>query len=375
MLRKKNDYHLVHYVLTVTHSEGSYPIFIGENLLTDKDILNSYAVGPQVAIITDTHVEALYMNSMSENFYSKQCDTFVLSQGECSKTMNSFLKVVDFLSEKQHHRDTTLIALGGGVVGDLTGFVAACYHRGVSFIQVPTTLLSQVDSSIGGKTAVNQAHGKNLLGAFYQPKAVIIDLNTLDTLSDREYKSGMAEIIKAALIKDAFFFSWLEAHMGALLQREKAFLKEAIFRACSIKQAVVIEDEKDKTGARALLNFGHTFGHAIENNLGYGEWLHGEAVALGLRMASELSYELELLKESDLTRIQALLDYVGYSRALPSQVTKEQMLLTMNNDKKVFNNQLHFVVLNGIGAALTKSNIKNDTVESIIAHYKRDNND
>lgn len=366
MSYKKNDYHLVHHVLTVMHSSGSYPIFIGENLLTDKDIFNSYALGSQVAIITDGQVKEFYLSAMSDNFSNKQCDAFIIPQGEGSKTIDTFVKVTDFLSEKQHHRDTTLIALGGGVIGDLTGFVAACYHRGVDFIQVPTTLLSQVDSSIGGKTAVNQARGKNLLGAFYQPKAVIIDLNTLDTLPDREYKSGIAEIIKAALIKDAFFFAWLEAHMTSLLQREKSFLKEAIFRACSLKQAVVMVDEKDKTGERALLNFGHTFGHAIENNLGYGEWLHGEAVALGMRMAANLSYDLGMLDKDELTRIHQLLDVVGYAQQLPEKLTSAQMLSTMNNDKKVFNNQLNLVVLDGIGSAVIKSDVDQRAVEKVI---------
>ena len=369
MLCEENDYHLVHYVLTVTHASGSYPIFIGENLLSDKAIFNSYAVGSQVGIITDEHVKEFYLSTVSDNFLDKQCDTFVLPQGERSKTMDNFVKVIDFLSDKHHHRDTTLIALGGGVVGDLTGFVAACYHRGVDFIQVPTTLLSQVDSSIGGKTAVNQAQGKNLIGAFYQPKAVIIDLNTLDTLSDREYKSGLAEIIKAALIKDAFFFAWLEAHMESLLQREKLFLKEAIFRACSIKQAVVMADEKDKTGERALLNFGHTFGHAIENNLGYGEWLHGEAVALGMRMAADLSYELKMLNQEQLDRVHNLFNKVGYSTSLPSQLTLPQMLATMNNDKKVFNNKINFVVLDGIGSGVVRDDVAPDMIEGVVKKY------
>lgn len=365
----KSDYHLVHYMITVAHSSGNYPIFIGENLLTDKDIFNSYAGGSQVAIITDAQVKEFYLSAMSDNFSNKQCDAFIMPPGEGSKTIDTFAKVTDFLSEKQHHRDTTLIALGGGVVGDLTGFVAACYHRGVDFIQAPTTLLSQVDSSIGGKTAVNQAHGKNLLGAFYQPKAVIIDLNTLDTLSDREYKSGIAEIVKAALIKDAFFFAWLEAHMISLLQREKSFLKEAVFRACSIKQAVVMADEKDKTGERALLNFGHTFGHAIENNLGYGEWLHGEAVALGMRMAAELSCDLGMLDKDELIRIHQLLDVVGYEQQLPKQLTVTQMLSTMHNDKKVFNNQLNFIVLNGIGSAAVRNDIDRSAVEKVLVRY------
>ena len=370
MLCEKDDYHLVHHVLTVMHASGSYPIFIGENLLSDATIFNSYAVGMQVAIITDEHVKKFYLSTVNDNFADKQSDTFVLPQGEQTKSMDSFVQVIDFLSDKQHHRDTTLIALGGGVIGDLTGFVAACYHRGVDFIQVPTTLLSQVDSSIGGKTAVNQAQGKNLIGAFYQPKAVIIDLNTLDTLPDREYKAGIAEIIKAALIKDAFFFAWLEAHMESLLQREKSFLKEAIFRACSIKQAVVMADEKDKTGERALLNFGHTFGHVIENNLGYGEWLHGEAVALGMRMAADLSYELKLLDQESLDRIQNILTVVGYPTSLPAQLTIPQMLTAMNNDKKVFNNKLNFVVLDGIGSAVVRDDVAHDMIEGIVKQFK-----
>lgn len=324
---------MISKTLQVPHSGGAYSIFIGTDLLRNKVFFNHHIVSTQVCIVTNSRVADLYLQPLRDIFSDKRCDVLVLPDGEEYKTVESFLKIIDFLCEHKHHRDTTLIALGGGVIGDMTGFAAACYHRGVAFIQVPTTLLAQVDASIGGKTAVNHPLGKNLVGAFYQPRAVVIDLHTLDTLPMREYVSGLAEIIKAALIRDATFFEWLEHNTVALLQRDKSTLEEAIYRACQIKQHVVMRDEKEQ-GERALLNFGHTFGHAIEHCLGYGVWLHGEAVALGMQMAAQLSLARAAITTADFERITTLLHKLGYANALPTGLTAQQITEAMQQDKK-----------------------------------------
>jgi 3-dehydroquinate synthase len=360
---------MISRTLKVTHSDGEYSIFIGSDLLGDKQFFNNQIVSTQVCIITNTQVADLYLDRLRANFSDKRCDYLILPDGEEHKTFDSFLQIIDFLSEKQHHRDTTLIALGGGVIGDMTGFAAACYHRGVAFVQVPTTLLSQVDASIGGKTAVNHTLGKNLIGAFYQPRAVVIDLDTLETLPDRDYISGLAEIIKAALIKDAQFFTWLEKQCDHLLERDKIILEEAIYRSCQIKQHVVMRDEKEK-GERALLNFGHTFGHAIEHCLGYGQWLHGEAVALGMSMAARLSCERGFLSQADLLRIDKLLQRVGYENKLPKAITVQEMISAMTRDKKVYKDRLNLVLLGCIGSAVIKDDVLTDELEKNITHYQ-----
>lgn len=345
--------------LQVAHADGEYTIYIGTKLLGDTQFLNEQIVGTQVCIVTNSQVADLYLDTLRANFTEQRCDVVTLPDGEAHKTFDSFLQIIDFLCEHNHHRDTTLIALGGGVIGDMTGFAAACYHRGVAFVQVPTTLLAQVDASIGGKTAVNHPRGKNLVGAFYQPRAVIIDLDTLATLPEREYKSGLAEIVKAALIKDAEFFAWLEQHCDALLQHDPAALEQAIFRACQIKQAVVVNDEKEK-GERALLNFGHTYGHAIEQCLGYGEWLHGEAVALGMLMAARLSQARGYLAEVEVERIHNLLLRIGYHDCLPKKLSAGEILDAMTHDKKVYNDRLNLILLDSIGSATIKDDVSRD---------------
>ncbi|PHQ78795.1 MAG: 3-dehydroquinate synthase [Coxiella sp. (in: Bacteria)] len=355
--------------ITVKHSGGEYHIFIGDNLLNDKQIFNNHIVSTQVCIVTNQQVADLFLDKLITNFSDKQCDTVILPDGEQHKSFESFLQVIDFLCEKQHHRDTTLIALGGGVLGDMTGFAAACYHRGVAFIQVPTTLLAQVDASIGGKTAVNHSSGKNLIGAFHQPRAVVIDLVTLEKLPEREFKSGLAEIIKAALIKDADFFVWLESHIDQLLARDKEILETAIVRSCEIKRDVVMSDENEM-GARALLNFGHTFGHAIENNLGYGEWTHGEAVALGMLMATDLSCRLGFIDDAVVTRIKGLLVHVGYPICLPQALSVEKLIETMGGDKKVYKGRLNLILLEQLGSAVIKDDVASDALKQVVSFYK-----
>jgi 3-dehydroquinate synthase len=272
-----------------------------------------------------------------------------LPDGEQHKTLTNAARVLDELAASHAHRDATIVALGGGVVGDIAGFAAACYMRGIAFIQVPTTLLAQVDSSVGGKTGVNHEQGKNLIGAFHQPKLVLIDTHTLTTLPDRELIAGLAEVIKYGAIADLEFLGWLEANMGELLRRDPDALAYAIQRSCELKAAVVAEDERE-TGRRAILNFGHTFGHAIENSLGYGEWLHGEAVAAGMLMAAELSN----ISEGDLQRLRNLIKAAGLP-ACPPAISAEKMRAAMEMDKKVQAKQLRFVLLRSLGDAYLTS--------------------
>jgi 3-dehydroquinate synthase len=290
-------------------------------------------------------------------------DSAVLSlpDGEQHKTLTNAARVLDELAASHAHRDATIVALGGGVVGDIAGFAAACYMRGIAFIQVPTTLLAQVDSSVGGKTGVNHEQGKNLIGAFHQPKLVLIDTHTLTTLPDRELIAGLAEVIKYGAIADLEFLGWLEANMGELLRRDPDALAYAIQRSCELKAAVVAEDERE-TGRRAILNFGHTFGHAIENSLGYGEWLHGEAVAAGMLMAAELSN----ISEGDLQRLRNLIKAAGLP-ACPPAISAEKMRAAMEMDKKVQAKQLRFVLLRSLGDAYLNSDYDARLLDSILA--------
>ena len=338
--------------LFVDAKESNYPIYIGVDLLKDKTLLYQYIKNHQIMIVTNDTIAPFYLESLKIIFYDFQCDQFLLPDGEQFKDIRYWKKILNKLIISNHHRDTTLIALGGGTVGDLTGFVAACYQRGVDFIQLPTTLLAQVDASIGGKTAVNHPAGKNLIGAFHQPKAVIIDLNTLRTLPPREFNSGIAEIIKAALIYDKEFFIDLEQNIAHLLQRDLNYLQIIIKRACEIKRDIVNIDEKEKTGQRSLLNLGHTFGHAIERILGYGYWLHGEAVSVGLVLAAELSCYLGFISSYEVNRIRELLQKIPLPTQLPKDITQDSLLVTMRMDKKVTNERLCLVLLEQIGSAI-----------------------
>ena len=311
-------------------------------------------------IVSNEIVAPLYRDRILPNLAGKAVTTIDLPDGESYKSVASLQAVIDRLVESGANRDTTVIALGGGVVGDIAGFAAACYMRGVAFIQVPTTLLAQVDASVGGKTGVNHAEGKNLIGAFHQPQVVMIDTDTLKSLPDRELKAGLAEVIKYGVICDIEFFAWLEDNMQALLEKEPPALARAIQRSCELKATVVAEDEHE-SGHRVILNFGHTFGHAIENCQGYGEWLHGEAVATGMIMAAELSG----IGDGDVERLRVLLQKAGLPVSPPA-IDGQDWLRTMGMDKKVKQKQLRFVLLRALGDAYLATSYDKDKLQQII---------
>lgn len=336
--------------IQVELGKRSYPIIIGEQLFSYPDYFLPYVLGNQIMIVSNETVAKLYLNPLLGAFTALQCDYVLLPDGEQYKTLSYWDTIIANLTTKKHHRSTTLVALGGGVIGDIAGFAAACYQRGVSFLQCPTTLLAQVDSAVGGKTGVNYGEGKNLVGAFYQPRCVISNLSTLDTLPEREYLSGLAEIIKSALITDAQFFNWLESHANSLRLRDKISLRYAIKRACQIKAGIIGQDEYENN-KRMLLNLGHTFAHAIEEGLGYGTLLHGEAVAIGLVMAADLSVRMNLLNQQNSKRIFNLLKIVGLPVSLPSKLTEAKWFELMAMDKKVRDGKMRFVLLKQIGLA------------------------
>lgn len=332
--------------ITVELGQRSYPIVIGTGLLGGGFDLEQHLAGSDCLIVSNTTVAPLYLDELAATLGKSSVESISLPDGEAFKTVQTATTVLDKLVAARASRDTTVVALGGGVVGDIAGFAAACYMRGVAFIQVPTTLLAQVDSSVGGKTGVNHPQGKNLIGAFHQPNIVLIDIATLDTLPDRELKAGLAEVIKYGAITDIEFFAWLEENMSALLNKDAAALAHAVQRSCEIKAEVVADDERE-AGRRGILNFGHTFGHAIEYCQGYGEWLHGEAVAAGMVMAAQLSG----VDAKDLKRLRNLIDAAGLPSAAPA-IGADAMLAAMGMDKKVLQKQLRFVLLDGLGKAV-----------------------
>ncbi|MFZ9110485.1 MAG: 3-dehydroquinate synthase [Burkholderiaceae bacterium] len=343
--------------LQVSLGDRSYPIRIGTNLLGDEALWSTLlpsAASRKVALVTNDRVGPLYAKTLEQALSNLGCQisTIVLPDGEQHKTLEGFGKVIDGLMQARMERKSTLIALGGGVVGDMAGFAASCYQRGMPFIQVPTTLLAQVDSSVGGKTAVNHPLGKNMVGAFYQPQAVVIDLNTLSTLADQELSAGMAEVIKYGCIMDEAFFQWLETHVDGLMSRDPELLAQAVYRCCELKAKVVAMDERE-SGARALLNFGHTFGHAIESEMGYGQWLHGEAVGCGMRIASELSCQLGLIDISTKRRIERLIAAAGLPTQAPNWPAKAY-LSAMAHDKKAESGEIRYVLLQAMGQAFVR---------------------
>lgn len=355
--------------ITVNLANRSYPIYIDTNLLSHGDLLQRHVSGQQVLIVTNSTIAPLYLAKIQAAFQDRQCDYILLTDGEQYKSLETINKIFDVLLEKKHHRQTTLIALGGGVVCDMTGFAAACYQRGVAYLQIPTTLLAQVDASIGGKTAVNHALGKNMVGAFHQPRAVIIDLATLSTLPKREFNAGIAEIIKVALIKDAKFFAWLENHMSDLTARDTKALTHAIHRACELKAEIVAADETETTNIRALLNLGHTFGHALEQVTGYNRYLHGEAVAIGIMLAAKLSEHQSWVSSNDVKRIQNLLQSAGLPIDLPAQLQCDKMLAAMAIDKKIEGQQLRLVLLKAIGHAELISTVNLSQVRQLLTDH------
>jgi 3-dehydroquinate synthase len=338
--------------LTVALGDRSYPIHVGPALIERSDLLLPFLRQPKVAIVSNGTVAPLYLPRLAGSLRRAGVEVaeIVLPDGEQFKNWQTLNTIFDALLQRRCERSTTLIALGGGVVGDITGFAAACFQRGMPFIQVPTTLLAQVDSSVGGKTAINHPLGKNMIGAFYQPQLVLADTDTLNTLPERELRAGLAEVIKYGLIRDLPFLEWLEAHLDRLLSREPAALAEAVCRSCRNKAEVVAVDERE-AGERALLNLGHTFGHAIETGIGYGEWLHGEAIAAGTMMAAELSLRLGWINAGELARIERLFRHAGLPVQGPN-LAVERYLDLMYHDKKVQAGKLRLVLLQRLGQAV-----------------------
>ena len=351
--------------LHVDLGERSYPIFIGAGLLDRRDCFTPYIAGRQVAIVTNQTVAPLYLQRLLDTLQGYQVTPIVLPDGEAFKNWETLQLIFDGLLEARHDRRTTLIALGGGVIGDMAGFAAACYQRGVDFIQVPTTLLSQVDSSVGGKTGINHPLGKNMIGAFYQPKAVVIDTATLGTLPARELSAGLAEVIKYGLICDEPFLAWLELHIDALRALDAEAVSEAVERSCAAKARVVNADERE-SGVRATLNLGHTFGHAIETEMGYGVWLHGEAVAAGTVMALEMSCRLGWIDAAARDRGIRLLARAGLPLVPPAEMGPEDFLRHMAVDKKVLDGQLRLVLLRQLGEAVVTADYPREVLEATL---------
>jgi 3-dehydroquinate synthase len=353
--------------LTVGLAERSYPIHIGSGLLANAELLKAYLPKKRVAIVTNTTVAPLYLDRLQDTLrqIDVQGEVVVLPDGEIYKTAETLNLIFDALLTHRCERSTPLIALGGGVIGDMTGFAAATYLRGVPFIQVPTTLLSQVDSSVGGKTGINHPLGKNMIGAFYQPQLVLADISTLNTLPDKELSAGLAEVIKYGLIRDLPFLEWLEQNMDKLLAREPASLQYAVMRSCQNKADVVAADERE-SGERALLNLGHTFGHAIESGMGYGNWLHGEGVAAGTMLAADLSWRMGWISADDVARIRTLFVRANLPVLAPD-LGVEKYLDYMGHDKKVEGGKLRFVLLRKVGRAELVSNIPSDKLQQTLA--------
>ncbi len=357
--------------VNVSLGDRSYPVHIGQDLLGRGDLMLPALVGDQVAIITNTTIASLeggcYLESVRGCFANQKVDVYdQLPDGEQHKSFANYQAILDFLMQRRHNRSTTLVALGGGVVGDLTGFVAATFQRGVGFVQIPTTLLAQVDSSVGGKTAINHPAGKNMVGAFYQPSAVLADIDVLNTLPLREYTAGLAEVIKYGVIEDPDFFAWCEANSAALAERDPQALIHAVKRSVEVKAAVVAEDEREQ-GRRAILNYGHTFGHAVEMLTGYTRYLHGEAVALGMVAAAQLSAVQGRVTPDVVERLIDLLKAVGLPVAFPADLSEDAVLDAMGMDKKVLDGRQRFIVADSIGSVQVDDAVTSMQLRSAIA--------
>ncbi|MBX2882158.1 MAG: 3-dehydroquinate synthase [Granulosicoccus sp.] len=346
----------------------SYPIFIGSGLLQRRDLLEPYLNG-RVMIVTNDTIAPLYLNTLLTTLDGLDVESVVLPDGEEHKNLAVLDQIFESLLTHRFDRGCTLVALGGGVVGDMAGFAAASYQRGINFIQIPTTLLAQVDSSVGGKTAVNHTLGKNMIGAFHQPQVVLADMDALQSLPIRELKAGLAEVIKYGFILDSEFFDWLESHVDQLLARDPQAIGHAVKRSCEIKAEVVAEDEQER-GTRALLNFGHTFGHAIEGGMGYGKWLHGEAISAGMVMALDLSQRLGMIGGNTHQRGVDLLDRSGLPISPPNDLSADQLLDYMNRDKKVMDGKLRFILLDAIGEARVVADVDNSALRATLEQFQ-----
>lgn len=355
----------VRHTLNVALGERAYPIWIGPGILDDHARWRAAIRGRHALVVTNATVAPLYLDRTLAGLGDLATASLVLPDGEAYKTLECCAQVFDALAALKANRDACLVALGGGVIGDLAGFAAATWMRGVDFIQIPTTLLAQVDSSVGGKTGVNLAAGKNLVGAFHQPRAVVIDTGTLATLPPREYRSGLAEVVKYGAIGDAEFFAWLEANAAALAARDDAAVGEAIAKSCAHKAGVVARDERED-GERALLNFGHTFGHALETSAGYGTLLHGEAVAIGMVLAARLSAELGRAPAADTQRLERLLAALGLPTALPPGHDAQHLLALMRLDKKNLSGRLRLILWHGIGDAQIVPDVDEGAIGNVL---------
>ena len=352
--------------ITVELGTRSYPIYIGTGLLAKSTTLSQHIVGSQIMVVTNTTVAPLYLAEFTKTLQDSEVRSVILPDGEQFKTLDELNRLYDALLESHYARDSTIVALGGGVVGDMAGFAAATYQRGIAYIQVPTTLLAQVDSSVGGKTAVNHALGKNMIGAFHQPSCVLTDITTLATLPARELRGGLAEVIKYGLIRDAEFFVWLEDNVDALVARTPAALAYAIRRSCENKAAIVAQDERE-ANLRALLNFGHTFGHAIETGLGYRHWLHGEAVAVGMHLAARLSARMGWIDWSLVDRTATLLQRTGLPTTPPPVLTQARIRELMVVDKKTRSGRLRLVLLKALGEAVVTDEFDDEALAAVLA--------
>jgi 3-dehydroquinate synthase len=352
-------------ILNVELGSRSYPIYIDSGLINSTDLLSNYIHSKRVCIVTNDIVAPLYLEAFKNKLDDFIVDEIILPDGEAEKSLANFNVIMSHLLTHEHGRDTTLVALGGGVIGDITGFAAACYQRGVDFIQVPTTLLSQVDSSVGGKTAINHPLGKNMVGAFYQPKAVFIDIDSLKTLPVREFNAGMAEVIKYGILGDKNFFLWLENNLSAIKSGNKDILAVMIEKCCQCKADIVAQDEKE-SGIRALLNLGHTFGHAIEAEQGYGNWLHGEAVATGMVLAAKLAVAMNLLEVSELRRIEAIILAFDLPIIAPENMGFAEFFRHMRRDKKNIAGKLRFIIPTEIGKSEMRDDVTQETLQAIL---------
>ena len=355
-------------ILNVELADKSYPIYIGSNLLSSKSLLSDHIQGKQVMIVTNSTIAPLYLEKLKDALSDFNVESVVLPDGEEFKTLETLNKVFDALLKAKFDRSSTLVALGGGVVGDITGYAAASYQRGVNFIQVPTSLLSQVDSSVGGKTGVNHELGKNMIGAFYQPKAVIIDVDTLDTLSDQEYSAGMAEVIKYGLLGNADFFYMLETNIESIMARNKDLIIEIIFNSCKDKASIVALDEFER-GKRALLNLGHTFGHGIENAFGYGNYLHGEAVSIGMVMATKLSMDEGYLSNEDAIRVESILSKADLPISIKKSIGSETLIEAMSLDKKSIDGKIRLVLLKALGDSYLTDSYSKENFNKVVNNF------
>ncbi len=354
--------------IQVELGERSYPILIGKGLLNDSSLVNKFILSKQVMIVTNETIAPLYLDQLQQILGNRELQTTVLPDGEKYKTLDSMNEIITNMLSHRFSRNSCIVALGGGVIGDIAGFASACYQRGTDFLQLPTTLLAQVDSSVGGKTAVNHRLGKNMIGAFHQPVAVITDTNVLDTLDDRQLRAGLAEVIKYGLIRDHSFFEWLEENIGKLLGRNDKALVYAIEKSCRNKADIVALDETE-SGIRALLNLGHTFGHAIETGLEYRDWLHGEAIATGMLMAADLSQRQGWLSHEDVERIKAILLKTGLPVIPPESISANDMRELMAVDKKAKDGQIFLVLLKSIGNAQVTDRFDNNLLDETLNSF------